>query len=412
MAMIFNEPLDSEHHILACDRALTDPERLNALRRTGLMDTEQDPAFDRLAHLAAKFLKVPLTIISLVGDKKQFFKAAHGLHPPFDVLREIPIEDSICRFTLLKEPIIAGDVSKAPSLKDLPAIEPWGIVAFIALPLIDGDGHVLGAFCAIDTKVRSWLDEDILLMRELTASVMTEINLRMQVRELKAERALREKVVAALSHDLRNPLSVAKMGAEILRDNRSGDLDRASYARIVCDSIGRADKMIQDLLTASRIQAGETFPLDKKRCDIVPIVRAALESLSRLHRREFSLTGEPSLPGHWDSERILRILENLVGNAVKYGVADRPVTIALSLSAPGDAIELSVHNEGPPIPEADIEMIFDLFQRSEASMKGSWIGWGIGLTVVRALTEEMGGKITVQSRETEGTTFTIRLPKD
>ncbi|MBC7658557.1 MAG: GAF domain-containing protein [Chitinophagaceae bacterium] len=166
---------DTEKRIEASNRVLLDPSRLEALHRTGLMDTGNERAFDRLAHLAAKFLNVPLTIISLVGDKKQFFKAAYGLPSPFDHTREVPIEDSICRYTLYNKPIIASDVTTDPLLMYHPTVKPSGIGAFIAIPMATAEGEILGAFCAVDNKARPWSEQDIYLLTELTESVMTEI---------------------------------------------------------------------------------------------------------------------------------------------------------------------------------------------------------------------------------------------
>ena len=84
----------------ACNEHLTNPNRLQAIRDTGLMDTPREEAFDRLARLAAQILSVPLTIVSLVDAERQFFKADYGLPSPFKETRTLPIDASLCRYTL------------------------------------------------------------------------------------------------------------------------------------------------------------------------------------------------------------------------------------------------------------------------------------------------------------------------
>ena len=147
----FTGPLSPE--ILAkvdqCNSVIADPERLKALHATGLLTSSKNAALDRLAKLAAKALQAPLTIVSLVTDEKQIFKGAYGLPPAMEESREIPIDGSLCRYTLKGEPIISNDASVDPLLKYHPATGPWGIGAFIAIPMITSSGQVLGAFCAV-----------------------------------------------------------------------------------------------------------------------------------------------------------------------------------------------------------------------------------------------------------------------
>ncbi|RZA22826.1 MAG: GAF domain-containing sensor histidine kinase [Proteobacteria bacterium] len=409
--MNFNGPLDTSalRRVEICNSKLTDQLRLQAIERSGLMNSPKEEVFDRLAFLAAKFLNVPLTIVSIVGDEKQFFKAAHGLPSPFDVSREIPIEDSICRYTLQNEPIIADDATKHELLKHHPTIGPWGIGAFIAIPMMTPDGHVLGAFCAVDTKARPWKDDDILMLKELTASVMREIHLREKISQLEDESILRDKFVAAISHDLRNPLNVAKMGAQLLSDMDGDEQERADISRVICENVDRADKMIQDLLTASRLKAGDKMPLEVSFGNLSSLLHSTVESLQKGHRRTFDIQADKTIDGHWDFDRVRRVVENFSGNAVKYGDESKPIRI--SVEDHPESARISVHNFGPMIPSGEIENLFNLFKRAQSARDSQHLGWGVGLTVARSLAEEMGGRIEVESTEEKGTIFSLHLPK-
>ncbi|AEI61975.1 GAF domain-containing sensor histidine kinase [Corallococcus macrosporus] len=307
-----------------CNRRLTDPNRLQAIRDTGLMDTPQEEAFDRLARLAAQLLDVPLTIMSLVDADRQFFKADFGLPSPFRETRQLPIDASLCRYTLEGEPIISSNAPADPFLKFHPSTGPWGIVALIVLPLINPEGHVLGTFCCIQPSVREWTARDHTVMRELTASIMTELNLRDQIRKLKVEQNLRDTFVAALTHDLRTPLAAAKVSVQLL-GRRHGELPgvQTSVAR-VNGSLDRAERMIQNLLDASRIKAGKYVALDLGECDLHALTTQALDELSAVYPGRFILKAEGAFKMKADPLGLRRIVENLASNAAKYGAPGNP----------------------------------------------------------------------------------------
>ncbi|MFB1485249.1 ATP-binding protein [Corallococcus sp. RDP092CA] len=391
-----------------CNRRLTDPNRLQAIRDTGLMDTPQEEAFDRLARLAAQLLNVPLTIMSLVDAERQFFKADFGLPSPFRETRTLPIDASLCRYTLEAEPIISSNAPADPFLKLHPSTGPWGIVALIVLPLINPDGHVLGTFCCIQPTVREWTAQDHLVMRELTASIMTEINLREQVRKLKAEQNLRDTFVAALTHDLRTPLTASKLGVQLL-GRRHADLPsvQTSVARVTA-SLDRAERLIQNLLDASRIQAGKHVALEVRECELQAVVAQTLDELSSVYPARFILKAEGEFTMHADPLGLRRIVENLASNAAKYGAPGTPIEVRLDRN--GNEVVLQVRNQGLPIAADELSTIFEPFHRTRSAAESAQKGWGLGLSLVRGLAEAHGGRATVTSCAEEGTCFTIALP--
>ncbi|RKI27266.1 GAF domain-containing protein [Corallococcus sp. AB004] len=393
-----------------CNRRLTDPNRLQAIRDTGLMDTPQEEAFDRLARLAAQLLNVPLTIVSLVDSNRQFFKADFGLPSPFRETRTLPIDASLCRYTLEGEPIISSNAPADPFLKFHPSTGPWGIVAIIVLPLINPEGHVLGTFCCIQPTVREWTEQDHLVMKELTASIMTEINLRDQIRKLKAEQRMRDTFVAALTHDLRTPLTASKLSVQLM-GRRHAELPgvQTSVARVSA-SLDRAERMIQNLLDASRIQAGKLVALEVRECDLHAVAAQTLDELSALYPGRFELKAEGEFTMRADPLGLRRIVENLSSNAAKYGAPGTPIEIRLDRDE--TQVRLQVRNQGTPIAAEDLQTIFEPFHRTRSATESTEKGWGLGLPLVRGLAEAHGGKATVNSGAEEGTCFTITLPLD
>lgn len=231
------------------------------------------------------------------------------------------------------------------------------------------------------------------------------------VEHLQEERELRERFVATLSHDLRTPLTAAKMGTHLLLRRGGDPVVLTKTAGRIADNIDRADRMIRDLLDASRLTAGETLPAELAPCDLTAIARETLEELSQVHGDRFVLSAPESTEGHWSASALRRILENLCTNAIKYGARDRAVTVTLTWSKPEEVL-LSVHNWGPPIPLEDQTSLFEPYHRMKSAQAGQEKGWGLGLTLVRGLAQAHHGTVQVESTEASGTTFTVILPSD
>ncbi len=171
-----------------------DPERLAALRELELLDTPAEPGFDRLTALAARVLRAPVALVSLVDGDRQFFKSAVGLGEPWASRRETPLSHSFCQHALGRHaPLLVEDARLDPLLRHNLAIPDLGVVAYAGVPLTTGDGRPLGAFCAIDHVPRRWTDDEVEVLRGLAAMAATEIELRRRIaRHLAAEAALRQ----------------------------------------------------------------------------------------------------------------------------------------------------------------------------------------------------------------------------
>jgi signal transduction histidine kinase len=220
--------------------------------------------------------------------------------------------------------------------------------------------------------------------------------------------ALRERFMAALTHDLRNPLSTANVAAEIIK--RTSDLTKIKeLAERITDNLARTDAMIRDLLDSMIFQSGERLRLRLEECDAMEIAREVCEQFTAMHGPRFTLAGE-AVKGWWDRQTMKRAIENLVGNALKYGVPDTPIRIGIEEQH--GRMMLAVHNEGEPIPPEQIECIFQVFQRAVAAKEGDKPGWGIGLPYVRSVAESHGGSVSVDSAMGRGTTFMLDLPLD
>jgi signal transduction histidine kinase len=169
-----------------------DSARLEALRDASLLDTPAEESFDRLTRLASTILDAPVALVSLVDEDRQFFKSCVGLPEPWASRRETPLSHSFCQHAVdSREPLLIEDAREHPLVWDNLAIRDLNVIAYAGIPLITSDGHALGSFCVIDGKPRRWTNEEIAIVKDLSESVVTEIELRATARL--AEQAIEDR---------------------------------------------------------------------------------------------------------------------------------------------------------------------------------------------------------------------------
>ena len=173
---------------------LTRPDRLAALRRTALLDTPPEEAFDRLTRMAARLLGTPVSLLSLVAEDHQFFKSAIGLPEPWASQRVHPISFSFCgQVVATGEPLVLEDARRHPLLRHTPVIRELGWLAYAGVPLVTRQGHTIGALAVVDKTPRLWSERDLALLQDLATSMTTEIELRTEITQRRqAEQGQRE----------------------------------------------------------------------------------------------------------------------------------------------------------------------------------------------------------------------------
>ncbi|MEO7457625.1 MAG: GAF domain-containing protein, partial [Gemmatimonadaceae bacterium] len=175
--------------MLSCTEPLVeprhDPARLAVLRSTRLLDTEAEPAFDRLTRLAVLLLKVPAAFLSLVDDERDFYKASTGFGEPLASTRELT-GPTFCHLAIASpEPLVIADTSSNEVHRAIPTVRSLGVAAYVGVPLTL-DGQAIGSFCAIDSKPHEWTEVEVAVLKELGASAMAEIELRRTASDLAA----------------------------------------------------------------------------------------------------------------------------------------------------------------------------------------------------------------------------------
>jgi signal transduction histidine kinase len=232
------------------------------------------------------------------------------------------------------------------------------------------------------------------------------------VRMLQADRDRLREFVADVSHELRTPIAALRTFTELQRDGQVDDGQRREFLDRSTQQINRLEWMSTNLLDLSRIDSG-IFPLDVRSGDLRDPVRAAVEAHAEIaEQRGIALASQvPTSPVmlRFDRERILQLLSNLIGNALKFTPRGGEVIIELS-DAP-QAATLAVRDSGPGIPADELPHVFDRFFRGTNVGEARASGSGLGLAIARSIVDMHGGAIEVASAVGDGSTFTITLPR-
>ncbi|HEY3566509.1 MAG TPA: HAMP domain-containing sensor histidine kinase [Thermoanaerobaculia bacterium] len=236
--------------------------------------------------------------------------------------------------------------------------------------------------------------------------------LRYASREMKLSQ-MKNEFVSNVSHELRTPLASIRVFGELLRLGRFGGVDKArEYGDFIETESRRLTQLINNILDFASIESGrKTYRFE--RSDLREVVEATLRSFEvRLRKEGFRLHLEgidaPLPTVVIDAGAIGQSLSNLLDNAVKYSRDARDIDV--SLRRDGDFVVLSVRDHGIGIPRSEQRKIFDRFHRVSTGLVHDVKGSGLGLAIVRHIVEAHHGKVTVESRPEEGSTFSIHLP--
>lgn len=215
-----------------------------------------------------------------------------------------------------------------------------------------------------------------------------------------------ELFVGTVSHDLRTPLHAMSGYAALMLTRDDLPEKHQRWAERIVTVGARMARMLDELVEISAARGGTGIQLERKVIRLGDVVAMVLEEIKVAHPAaviEYHCVGDNE--GLWDADRIARVVQNLVANAVVHGRPSTPVRV--DVSEDGADTLLSVHNEGKPIPDALRITLFDAFRRARQSSSGL----GLGLYITRELVKAHGGEVTFTSSAEAGTMFTVRLPR-
>jgi signal transduction histidine kinase len=414
-------------------KRIEDPERLRKLHELNLLDTEPEPAFDRLTRLASRLLDVPVSLVSLVDRNRQFFKSKIGLD---EDQTESALSTSYCQHVVDSgHPLIVEDAREHPLLNDNLAIEEFDAISYAGFPLLTKDGYTLGTLCVLDHKPTPWTEDQLAILKDLCDTAITEIELRAEVNERrKIEAQLNESVeelqalysrvsdleqlktemIRIAAHDLRNPLTSMTGLIDVLLTMSPDPLteDQRDLINGLQESVAQMSQIIADLLSLQRIEAMAskngnlpTLPLDA----LIEMTAESYRSDAEKKKLDYSVKIEArDLQVRGDEAQLREALINLINNAIKYTPEGGDIQIKLRRHE-GHAL-VSVTDSGLGIPGDQQQNLFKPFFRAQTPETVQIDGTGLGLSLVKSIIERHGGSVRFSSQHGQGSTFRFSLP--
>jgi PAS domain S-box-containing protein len=302
--------------------------------------------------------------------------------------------------------------SSARDEEHLALLRALDLKSVVLLPLIVRN-EVLGVLTLIrGHNARPFGEGELPLLEELARRAGMAVDNARLLEEAKDAIRLRDDFLAMASHDMRTPLA-AILGYLQLAERRAAGLDEP-HAHKLGDYLTSAERMTQklaslvsELMDVSLLQSGQPLPLLEDSIDVSGLVRSVVAPYRRLspqHRLRVEARGGVFVIG--DASRLERVLDNLIGNAVKYSPNGGRVLV--SVTAHRGEARIAVRDYGMGIPAAELPRLFERFHRGSnvTALRGTGLGLSGSLEIIR----QMGGEISVETAEGNGSTFTVRLP--
>lgn len=396
--------------------ALSDRGRLDALRRTGLLDEPPSEALQRLTRLATRILGVPISVVSLIEENHQFYAANTGVGDPWARERGSPLSHSFCKHVVeTGAPIIVEDARLNDLLKDNLAIPDMGVIAYAGVPLHVA-GQAIGTFCAVETHPKKWTPEEIEALKTLAEAAIAELNLREAMKlladrekQLVAAAEMKDQLIGVVSHELRGPLTSIRGALGLMEAQPSDNPKTRQLTSMAARGTDRLIRLVEDLLDIERAESGE-LRLDRKPVDVRRLFEDSRDATTTAAEgaKVKVVFGDSRESLNVGSDRIIQVIVNLVGNAVKFSPAGS--TVSVEAERTGRIVRFSVRDEGRGIPSDKLTQIFERFVQVSHEDGTSKKGAGLGLAISKAIVEQHGGRIWAENNPDRGAVFYFELP--
>lgn len=427
--------------------------RLAALKSYNILDSLPEADYDDLTRLAATICQTPIALISLVDDRRQWFKSHHGLS-----IQETPREFAFCAHNIIDPftPLIVHDAGQDERFAHNPLVtgEPH-IVFYAGEPLVDANGLALGSLCVIDNQDKQLTADQLGALKILAKQVVNLLELRKTNQRLTDSEAqyrhqniqLEQQAQARIrsleeanqdllrsnenlqqfayiaSHDLQEPLRKIQLLSTHLQTKYGPVLEadgQHTLSRLA--TVGaRMSSLIRDLLVFARISIQQ---VPRQAVSLNQLIEEVLSDLSvSLEETQAQIESEslPTVQG--DAMQLRQLFQNLISNALKFRRPSVRPHIRLSTSEVSSAdlpdhvnpsvqdptyFCISVSDNGIGFEEKYVDRIFQVFQRLHGH--NEFAGTGIGLAICQKVVTNHGGAISGQSRVGHGATFSVYLP--
>lgn len=379
-----------------------DTERLQALDYYDIMDSETESDYDAIVNLASKICDTPISLVTLINENRQWFKAKIGIERT-----ETPRELAFCAFTILENELLeVEDTHKDERFVAHPLVDGDPNIRFYAgMPLRTPSGYNLGSLCVIDNVPRRLSDFQRDAMKTLSEQVIRLFELRRKNKELNALQQVQNRLMSIIGHDLRSPIASIQTLLELCDEY---DMEMDDFKRLLPDIRKNADstsELVINLLDWTQSQMNGLV-LNRQPLVLREIAESVIDDnqTAITAKKNLIINDLPAGKSQYADRRMVEFLfRNLILNANKF-------TSSGSIRLHDTDGIIHITDSGVGIPETKISELFDWETRSSTPGTNSERGSGLGLPMSHEFVAAHGGKIWVESRLGSGTTIFFTLP--
>jgi signal transduction histidine kinase len=388
--------------------------RITSLHDLQILNSEPEEKYDNIAQLASYICDVPVSLITLLAEDKNWFKAKSGTDM-CDSDRNI----SFCSHAILQpdELMEIPDTLLDARFVNNPLVTTGSKIRFYAgMPIKSNIGEAVGTLCLLDTEPHSLNEKQKTALIALARQVESLFELRRQnialkkvKKELGTKNNLLKEFAGTVSHDMKMPLANMIITSDLLKAKYGNLLDDTglSYLTYLKQSSFRLSNYITDIL--NHYESDTLLDSHTEDFDLQDVLEQIIDLLNIKYDCEINLP-EDNLTVHCNRAAFQQIFFNLIGNSLKYNNQEKIIIDVTSIEKNG-YYHFSITDNGIGIPENKQEAIFELFTIVEEADRSGNRGNGIGLSTVQKLVHNLGGEISVKSKVNKGTTFNFTIKR-
>ncbi|GAA0859070.1 GAF domain-containing hybrid sensor histidine kinase/response regulator [Aliiglaciecola litoralis] len=383
--------------------------RLDALYKYHILDTEAEKVFDDLTQLASDICDTPIALISLIDPDRQWFKSKVGLDAD-QTTRDI----AFCAHAIHQKQIFeVRDTHNDIRFKDNPLVTEAPNIRFYAgMPLLTPEGLAIGTLCAISDQPHALNEHQRNALEILGREVITQLELRLKIRQLELANERKADFLSSLSHELRTPLNAIISLSQLMFNDKQHPpaAKHLTYLQHLDFSGKRLLDLVNSILDLSKIESGkiELNPSHVSITSFFDSIEGLITSIAQSAQvtLDFQVSAKEYTHIFIDEARLSQILLNLASNAVKFSSPKQTVNINVVLSE--DLLTFAVKDSGVGIAEQEQSRLFGKFEQLHTDKKLE--GTGLGLMITKSLVELMGGSIKLNSALGMGTLVKVSIP--
>lgn len=380
---------------------------LKMLEKYGVLDASSDRSLDRFTFMAAILLDVPMAVISIAdatniwyisryGVKGEYVSRKNGLYT-FGLNADACyfVEDTLKEECLRNNPMVTGDL---------------GLRFYAGIPLISEEGHRLGSLCVMDRKSTEFTLEKRRLLELVAELLMQALEEKYQNR---AELGRRNQLIQTTVHDLKNPLSVMPLLAEMIHENKNNPQIIEQLTGKLMEASKRMSLIIEEFLQVAGEENSADGRLNLQSVELSGLIKEVVKDNQPLTLKKGQLViFKTTMPCrvYGDGQKLREVVENLLNNAIKFSPYGKRIWMGISVR--NNMAVLEVTDEGVGLSAGDLKNMFRPFTTLSGRPTAGEHSSGLGLSIVRTMVEAHHGRITATSKGKGrgGSSFIVELP--